>query len=141
MGSYHFWSIILFLIHHFKHHKVFWEGHKIKKKIFTVDLTLCSKCQIDGKDFVKFCGLLGKYELWYVFEDLKKFSLRKNFNPVWPCSTLCGSLRDLVSWEMNSEHHYTTYEYKPTNGWGIRSFKTFRVLILYIYNVIFFSNV
>ena len=26
-------------------------------KIFTVDLTLCSKCQIDGKDFVKFLGL------------------------------------------------------------------------------------
>ena len=27
-------------------------------KIFTIDLTLCSKCQIDGEDFVKFCGLL-----------------------------------------------------------------------------------
>jgi hypothetical protein len=24
------------------------------EKIFTVDLTLCSKCQIDGEDFVKF---------------------------------------------------------------------------------------
>ena len=31
--------------------------------IFTVDLTLCSKCQIDGEDFVKFCGLLKIYEL------------------------------------------------------------------------------
>ena len=30
-------------------------------KIFTVHLTLCSKCQIDGEDFVNFCGLLGKY--------------------------------------------------------------------------------
>ena len=29
-------------------------------EIFTVDLTLCSKCQIDGEDFVNFCGLLGK---------------------------------------------------------------------------------
>ena len=32
-------------------------------KIFTVDLTLCSKCQIDGEDLVNFCGLLRKYEL------------------------------------------------------------------------------
>ena len=35
-------------------------------KIFTVDLTLCSKCQIDGEDFVNFCGLPRKHEL-YVF--------------------------------------------------------------------------
>ena len=32
-------------------------------KIFPVDLTLCSKCQMDSEDFVNFCGLLGKYEL------------------------------------------------------------------------------
>ena len=32
-------------------------------KIFTVDLTVCSKCQIDGEDFVKFCGLPRKHEL------------------------------------------------------------------------------
>ena len=31
--------------------------------IFTVDLTLCSKCQIDGEDVVNFCGLLRKREL------------------------------------------------------------------------------
>ena len=29
-------------------------------KIFTIDLTLCSKCQIDGEDF---CG----HELYYIF--------------------------------------------------------------------------
>ena len=29
-------------------------------EIFTDDLTLCSKCQIDGEDFVNFCGLLRK---------------------------------------------------------------------------------
>ena len=33
-------------------------------KIFVVDLKLCSKFQIDGEDFVNFCGLLGKYELY-----------------------------------------------------------------------------
>ena len=33
-------------------------------EIFTVDLTLCSKCQIDGEAFVNFCGLLRKHELY-----------------------------------------------------------------------------
>ena len=32
-------------------------------EIFTVDLLLCSKCQMDGEDFVNFCGLLRKCEL------------------------------------------------------------------------------
>ena len=32
-------------------------------KIFTVNLTLCSKCQIDGEDFVNFPGLFRNYEL------------------------------------------------------------------------------
>ena len=32
-------------------------------EIFTVDLTLCSKCQIHGADFVNYHGLLRKYEL------------------------------------------------------------------------------
>ena len=35
-------------------------------KSSTSNLTLCSKCQIDGEDFVKFCGLLRKHELYYV---------------------------------------------------------------------------
>ena len=34
------------------------------EEIFTVDLTVCSKCQIDGEDFIKFCGLLRKHELY-----------------------------------------------------------------------------
>ena len=33
-------------------------------EIFTVDLTLYSKCQIDGEDFVNFCGLYRKHELY-----------------------------------------------------------------------------
>ena len=32
-------------------------------EIFTVDLILCSKCQIVGEDFAKFCGFLRKHEL------------------------------------------------------------------------------
>ena len=37
-------------------------------EIFTIDLTLCSKCQIDSEDFVDFCGLLRKHELYNVFD-------------------------------------------------------------------------
>ena len=33
-------------------------------EIFTVDLTVCMYCQIDVEDFVKFCGLLRKHELY-----------------------------------------------------------------------------
>ena len=32
-------------------------------KIFTLDLTLTTQCQIDSEDFVNFCGPLGKHEL------------------------------------------------------------------------------
>ena len=32
-------------------------------EIFILDLTLCSKCQIDSEDFFNFCGLLRKHEL------------------------------------------------------------------------------
>ena len=32
-------------------------------EIFTADLSLCSKCQIDGEDFVIFCCLLRKHKL------------------------------------------------------------------------------
>ena len=33
-------------------------------KIFTVDLTVTTYCQIYGEDFVNFCGLLRKRELY-----------------------------------------------------------------------------
>ena len=36
-------------------------------KSSTVNLTLCSKCQIDGEDIVDFCGLLGKRELYIYY--------------------------------------------------------------------------
>ena len=32
-------------------------------EIFTIDLTLCSKCQINGEDYFNLCGLLRKHEL------------------------------------------------------------------------------
>ena len=42
---------------------IFFEKATKFDEIFTVDLMLCSKCQIDAEDFVNFCDLLGKYEL------------------------------------------------------------------------------
>ena len=33
-------------------------------EIFTVDLMLCSKRQIDGEDIVNFCGLLKNHEVY-----------------------------------------------------------------------------
>ena len=47
-------------------------------EIFTVDLTLCSKCQIDGEDFVNFRGLLRKYEHYQMQFNDKKGSLVAN---------------------------------------------------------------
>ena len=41
-------------------------------KIFTVDLTLTTYCQIDGEDFVNFCGLLRKHEL-YCYKYVKVY--------------------------------------------------------------------
>ena len=41
-------------------------------EIFTIDLTLCSKCQIIGDDFVNFCCLLRKYELYLEFPVLNQ---------------------------------------------------------------------
>ena len=37
-----------------------------KDEVFIIVLTLCGKCQIDGEDFVNFCGLLRKYKLYFV---------------------------------------------------------------------------
>ena len=53
------------------HHKhlilvkfIFSKKATIIDEIFTVNLTLGGKFQIDGEDFVDFCGLLRKYELY-----------------------------------------------------------------------------
>ena len=44
--------------------------------IFAVDLTLCSKCQIHSEDFVNFCGLLSKHEL-YIGSGEDMFTMRQ----------------------------------------------------------------
>ena len=51
-------------------------------KIFTVDLTLCIKCQIDSEDFVNFCGLLRKHELYeFASWDLSSIEIPLYWNP------------------------------------------------------------
>ena len=49
-------------------------------KIFTVNLTLCSKCQIVGEDFANFRGLLRKYELYICIVYTLLFT-------IYPCPT------------------------------------------------------
>ena len=57
-------------------------------QIFTVDLTLCSKCQIDGEDFVISFGLLrkrkslkqsGNFEIPQSQQDNSKISKKELF--------------------------------------------------------------
>ena len=38
------------------------------EEIFTVDLTLCSKCQIDSEDFFIFVGFLEKVSALHVLD-------------------------------------------------------------------------
>ena len=50
-------------------------------QIFTVDLTVTTYCPIDGKDFVNFCGLLKKRELYTRFparQARKKLNVAKS---------------------------------------------------------------
>ena len=53
-------------------------------EIFTVDLTLCSKHQIDGEDFVNFHGLLRKCELYLTFNTSKVSSRSLLFRKINP---------------------------------------------------------
>ena len=59
-------------------------------EIFTIDLTLCSQCQIDSEDFINFCGLLRKYELYYETELFFLFGLLSFYN--FDCSSSRCSL-------------------------------------------------
>ena len=51
---------------------VFLLGPKIGE-IFTIDSTICSKCQFDDEDFAIFCGLLRKHELYLSFTFANHF--------------------------------------------------------------------
>ena len=66
-------------------------------EIFTVDLTVWSKCQIDGEDFVKFSGLLGKHGL-YILTVLLDFVT--NYHQTKSCQN--APLYSLDTWETSS---------------------------------------
>ena len=51
-------------------------------KISTVILTVCSNGQINGEDFVNFCGLLRKHE-FYKSRSLRNNSTRTNKSELW----------------------------------------------------------
>ena len=61
-------------------------------KILTVDLTLSSKCQIYGEDFVNSSGLLRKYELYYLIWVVKKIRERSEFRIEISYIKACGEL-------------------------------------------------
>ena len=46
---------------------IFFKKATKNDEIFTVDLMFTTKRQIDGEDFINFCGLLRKHEL-YLFK-------------------------------------------------------------------------
>ena len=69
----------------FRHFLKFMFSKKITKidENFIVDLTLCTMCQTDSEDFVNFCGLLRKHELyksalqiWLFWRDFAKSQTR-----------------------------------------------------------------
>ena len=51
-------------------------------KIFTVDLMFTKYYQIDGDDFVNFCGLLRKQKLCYFGGDFLQLKSKSNRNDV-----------------------------------------------------------
>ena len=68
------------------------EGQKFDE-ILTVDLALCSKYQIDGEDFVNFCGLLRKRELYCKRETSEiKFANFIEFR-AWEYYEFCRTLK------------------------------------------------
>ena len=81
------------------------------EKIFTVDLTLCSKCQIDGEDFVDFCATsFYHFQQWRIASyfkitllKLKQYRLDKLDKPDhfhYPDRSWSGnSVKSMKSWK------------------------------------------
>ena len=82
-------------------------------KIFTIDLTLCSKCQIDGEDFVDFCGLLNTNFIW---NDIYVVLHHHQITP-----------KNLSEWDRFSNSNKRRWETNPTLV--ICCYKFFQVLV------------
>ena len=72
---------------------VFWEGHKNRQNF---NLTVCSNRQIDGEDFVNFCSLLRKHEL-YGAKFNSKLQLPSH-SVSWDITLLIYELRNNFLW-------------------------------------------
>ena len=77
-------------------------------EIFTVDLTLCSKRQIDGEDFFNFSGLLRKYKPYcpnnypYCISPSSVFLERQR--PFWCCVGLMANFdKQMSTWRRDPE--------------------------------------
>ena len=85
-------------------------------EIFTVDLTLCSKCQIDGEDFVKFCGLLIKHEIYV--KMLTKYPYRiqnsrsKSKDGLFDSKSEWGQIVLFMEWQISNSN--PTWNLKKT---------------------------
>ena len=66
-------------------------------EIFTVNLTLSSKCQIDDEDFFNFCGLLRKYEFCPNSHIWSKSQIWPKCH-IWPKSHYDAFWRIIVRW-------------------------------------------
>ena len=62
------------------------------EEIFTSNLTLCSKRQINGEDFVNFRGLLRKYELY----EARTADKRKNLVRIIFCKNQASAVTKLA---------------------------------------------
>ena len=83
------------------------EAIKINK-IFIADLTVSTYCQIDGEDFVNFCDLLRKRELYLAEKMTNKF-----WNPVpGIVSKEIDFLRNPTPFEVSFEHKSNQIQFK-----------------------------
>ena len=95
------------------------------EEIFIVDLTVCSKCQINGEDFVKFCGLLRKQNFKNLLPiDVHKISLG-NFSSKIEMPKL-GLARNLPSSarEISARTHHYYLHSKMIKFSSCKYFKT-----------------
>ena len=79
-------------------------------KIFTVNLTVCSNRQIDDEDFVNFCGLLRKYELYQWISTFDPVLFPKKFEK-WalltpPDKAGHQTWRSIILWNMTMMRDY-----------------------------------
>ena len=77
-------------------------------EIFSIDLTLTTLCQIDGEDFINFCGRLRKHELYlstmiYIFHE--KYSYYNAIEISWKHKLLFRT--SLLHYEMVSKRWVT----------------------------------